>query len=327
MFKRQVGQVLIGQMDTNKRGVLDERGRLTADMLSQYLNEIGEHDLLTAEEEIELARAIEKGDEADKKLRDDDTLDELEKARLGRLARRGARAKDRFISSNLRLVVSNARRYAGAGGLDMLDLIQEGNLGLIRAVEKFDWRKGFKFSTYATWWIRQAITRAIANQSRSVRIPVHLHEILGTVRSAANSLKGSLGREATHDEIAQFTGIPVDRVTEALGVSDTVSLEKPVGEDGALFGDFILDAEAEDPEEEAARAEASLALHMALDSLPEKQAAIIKARFGLEDGRTRPLAEIADELGITAERVRQIINEALNRLRAGGTNLDHVDVA
>ncbi len=324
MFKKQASQVLIGQMDTNRRGVLDERGRLTADMLSQYLNEIGEHDLLTAEEETELARAIEEGEEAARRLRNGDALDQLEKVRLGRLVRRGVRAKDRFISSNLRLVVSNARRYAGAGGLDILDLIQEGNLGLIRAVEKFDWRKGFKFSTYATWWIRQAITRAIANQSRSVRIPVHLHEILGTVRSAANSLKGTLGREAGPDEIAQSTGIPVDRVTEALEVSDTVSLEKPVGEDGALFGDFILDSEAQDPEEEAARAEASLALHVALDSLPKKQAEIIKARFGLDDGRTRPLAEIADELGITAERVRQIINEGLTRLRAGRANIDDV---
>ena len=314
-------------MESNRRGVLDERGRLTADMLSQYLNEIGEHELLTAEDEIELARAIEKGDEAAERLRAADDIDELDKARLGRLTRRGARAKDRFISSNLRLVVSNARRYAGAGGLDMLDLIQEGNLGLIRAVEKFDWRKGFKFSTYATWWIRQAITRAIANQSRSVRIPVHLHEILGTVRSAASSLKGSLGRDAKPEEIAQFTGIPVDKVTEALEVSDTVSLEKPVGEDGALFGDFILDAEAKDPEEEAARAEASLALRSALDDLPEKQAAILKARFGLDDGRTRPLAEIAEGLGITAERVRQIINEALTHLRADTSDLDDADVA
>jgi len=314
-------------MDPSRRGLLDERGRLTADMLSQYLNEIGEHDLLTAEEEIDLARAIEQGDEATERLRSDDSLDELELARLSRLSRRGARAKDRFISSNLRLVVSNARRYAGAGGLDMLDLIQEGNLGLIRAVEKFDWRKGFKFSTYATWWIRQAITRAIANQSRSVRIPVHLHEILGTVRSAAGSLKGSLGREATPDEIARFTGIPVDKVNEALEVSDTVSLEKPIGEDGALFGDFILDAEAQDPEEEATRAEASVALHLALEGLPEKQAAIIKARFGIDDGRTRPLAEIAEELGITSERVRQIINEALTSLRAGRSKLDDADVA
>ena len=313
------------QTRRRSKGAVDERGRLTADMLSQYLNEIGDHDLLSAADEVHLARTMEAGLDAEEALENGD-LDDLERVRLTREVRKGREAKDRFIASNLRLVVANARRYAGATGLDMLDLIQEGNLGLIRAVEKFDWRKGFKFSTYATWWIRQAISRAIASQSRTVRIPVHLHEILGTVRAGASTLKGTLGREPTNQEIAEETGIPLEKVEEALEVSDTISLEKPIGEDGALFGDFILDAEAENPEDQAARTEARDALNTALDGLPEKQAAIVRTRFGLEDGRTRPLSEIAVELGVTPERVRQIINEALEKLRLGTAHLDE-DVA
>ena len=303
------------------------RPQPTTDTLTRYLNEVGRHDLLSAADEIELARAIAAGEQAAGRLQSGKVSDRLEAARLHHRVEQGRAAKNRFISANLRLVVANARRYGGADGLDMLDLIQEGNLGLIRAVEKFDWRKGFKFSTYATWWIRQAISRAIAAHSRTVRIPVHLHEILPTVRAGAASLREVLGRDPTLQEIARETGIPAGRVAEALEVADTISLDRPVGEDGALLGDFVLDADADDPEHEATRRETRQALQAALETLPQKQAQIVAARFGLGDGRSRPLSEIASELGITPERVRQIVNEALDHLRAEAGLLDHAEVA
>ncbi|MEX0757445.1 MAG: sigma-70 family RNA polymerase sigma factor, partial [Acidimicrobiia bacterium] len=180
----------------------DERGRLTTDLVSQYLTAIGEYDLLTAEQEVELAQRIEAGEEAAERLEKGDYSGKKEEIELRRHERKGREAKDAFLTANLRLVVANARRYANTSGIDFLDLIQEGNLGLIRAVEKFDWRKGFKFSTYATWWIRQAITRAIADKSRTVRIPVHLHDTLAAVRAAQASLKAELGRDPRPEEIA-----------------------------------------------------------------------------------------------------------------------------
>ncbi|MDX1690990.1 MAG: sigma-70 family RNA polymerase sigma factor [Acidimicrobiia bacterium] len=300
---------------------VDERGRLTADMLGQYLNEIGQHDLLTADDEVALAQAIEAGIEARARLDSDEKLSRAEKVKLERAGRAGDRAKDRFIEANLRLVVSNARRYQKSG-LDMLDLIQEGNLGLIRAVEKFDWRKGFKFSTYATWWIRQAITRAIAQKSRTVRIPVHLHETLLTVRGTAASLEAELGRRPEPEEIAAETGIALDQVLDALEVADSVALETPIGEDGAVLGDFILDEEAIDPLDAAADEEVRRVIRGALDILPERQAKILTERFGLTDGRTKPLSEIAADQGVTSERVRQLINDALARLREHAAHLD-----
>jgi RNA polymerase primary sigma factor len=299
----------------------------SGDALARYLNDIGDHGLLTAAEEVELARAIEAGDRATKRIESGAALPETERDRLARVVHKAKEAKERFVSANLRLVVANARRYRGAGGLDMLDLIQEGNLGLIRAVEKFDWRKGFKFSTYATWWIRQAIARAIASQSRTVRIPVHLHEVLGTVNSNAASLAGSLGRAPTAAEVAAQTGIPESRVKEAFEVTETISLDKPVGEDGAFLGEFVLDADGLDPQEETSRAESSRALRAALRTLPPRQATVLDARFGLSDGRARPLAEIGAELGITPERVRQIVDEALESLRVEASDLIDADVA
>jgi RNA polymerase sigma factor (sigma-70 family) len=291
------------------------RPPLATDTLTHYLNEVGGHELLTAEDETRLAQVMEAGERAARRLESGKVRNRGEETELRRRAAEGREAKDRFISANLRLVVANARRYAGSDGLDLLDLIQEGNLGLIRAVEKFDWRKGFKFSTYATWWIRQAISRAIAAQSRTVRIPVHLHEILPVVRAGASALRAALGREPTLTEIAAETGITPGRVAEALGVAETLSLDRPVGEDGALLGDFVLDADALDPEDEAFRGETRRALRAALAVLPQKQAQIVADRFGLVDGRSRPLSEIAADLGITPERVRQIVNEALARLR------------
>jgi RNA polymerase sigma factor (sigma-70 family) len=257
---------------------------------------------------------MEAGEQAARRLQSTRPRTPDEDAALRSLVEEGRAAKDLFIRANLRLVVSIARRYVRSG-MPMLDLIQEGNTGLVRAVEKFDYERGYKFSTYATWWIRQAISRSIAAQSRTVRIPVHLHEIVPTVRAAAAGLRGSLGREPTPAELAAETGIAPGRVTEALEVADTLSLDRPVGEDGALLGDFILDADAADPEDEAARIETLRTLAAALGALPPKQAQIVAARFGLADGRSRPLSEIAAEMGITAERVRQIVNEALARLR------------
>ena len=218
--------------------LLDDRGRLTPDLVNQYLAGIGAFDLLTADQEVELAQRIESGHQARKDLEAGKAADAKERARLKRAVRDGQDAQSEFLTANLRLVVSNARRYANVSGMDLLDLIQEGNLGLIRAVEKFDWRKGFKFSTYATWWIRQAITRAIAQQSRTVRIPVHLHDILGTVRAAQHGLAADRGRLPTPEEIAEETGIDLLRVKQALDATDTVaSLEAPIGEDGAILGD------------------------------------------------------------------------------------------
>ena len=310
------------------RDILDDRGRLAADSLGVYLDSVGNHDLLTADDEIELAQAFEAGERAVEALASGKATDEVERARLERAVREGRKAKDRFITANLRLVVSNARRYAGAANLDFLDLVQEGNTGLIRAVEKFDWRKGFKFSTYATWWIRQAITRAIAQQSRTVRIPIHLHDIVGTVRSTASALEAQMGRRPSDEEIAEETGLDVDKVKEALEVADAISIDNPVGEDGAVLGDFILDAEAEDPEAMAARAEMRDVVRDALGSLSEREARIVIARFGLdEEGRTRPLSEIAQELGVTPERVRQILNEALARLRVEAARLEDASAA
>ena len=208
-------------------------GRATLD------GELEPEDPDAAEQEVELAQKIESGEEAAEKLEEGNYSGKRQEMELRRMARRGAQAKDDFLTANLRLVVANARRYANTSGIDFLDLIQEGNLGLIRAVEKFDWRKGFKFSTYATWWIRQAITRAIADKSRTVRIPVHLHDTLAAVRAAQASLKAELGRDPRPEEIAEEAGVTADKVELALSVADTVSLEQPIGEDGAQLGDFI----------------------------------------------------------------------------------------
>ena len=225
----------------------DDKGKLTTDLVSQYLTAIGNYELLSAEQEVELAQKIESGEKASKKLDKKQYKDKKGEVRLRRERKKGVEAKDAFLTANLRLVVANARRYANTSGIDFLDLIQEGNLGLIRAVEKFDWRKGFKFSTYATWWIRQAITRAIADKSRTVRIPVHLHDTMAAVRAAQAQLKAELGKDPKPEEIAKEAGVSVDKVELALGVADTVSLEQPVGEDGAQLGDFIQDEDASDP--------------------------------------------------------------------------------
>jgi RNA polymerase primary sigma factor len=294
---------------------MDERGRLTTDLVSQYLTAIGEYDLLTAEMEVEFAQKIEAGQDAAERLENKDFKTRKEELDLRRHARQGRNAKDAFLTANLRLVVANARRYANTSGIDFLDLIQEGNLGLIRAVEKFDWRKGFKFSTYATWWIRQAITRAIADKSRTVRIPVHLHDTLAAVRAAQASLKAELGRDPKPDEIAEEAGVTVDKVELALGVADTVSLEQPVGEDGAQLGDFIEDDDAVDPVRVTEEMDIANSLRKSIERLPEREGRILGLRYGFLDGVPRTLEEIGEEFNLTRERIRQLEKLALCRLR------------
>jgi RNA polymerase primary sigma factor len=301
--------------DRDRNKLTDERGRLTTDLVSQYLTAIGEYELLTAEREVEYAQKIEAGQDAQEKLEAGAFESRTDEVSLRRKIRRGREAKDAFLTANLRLVVANARRYANTSGIDFLDLIQEGNLGLIRAVEKFDWRKGFKFSTYATWWIRQAITRAIADKSRTVRIPVHLHDTLAAVRAAQASLKAELGREPRPEEIAEEAGVNVDKVELALGVADTVSLEQPVGEDGAQLGDFIEDEDAIDPVKVTEELDIADSLRKSIERLPDREGRILALRYGFYDGVPRTLEEIGEEFNLTRERIRQLEKLALCRLR------------
>ncbi|MHB1405107.1 MAG: RNA polymerase sigma factor RpoD [Desulfitobacteriaceae bacterium] len=259
------------------------------DPVRMYLKEIGRVPLLTAEEEIELAKRMEAGDEA---------------------------AKRRLAEANLRLVVSIAKRYVGRGML-FLDLIQEGNLGLIKAVEKFDFRKGFKFSTYATWWIRQAITRAIADQARTIRIPVHMVETINKLIRVSRQLLQELGREPVPEEIAKVMDIPVERVREIMKIAqEPVSLETPIGEEeDSHLGDFIPDEDAPAPSEAASFILLKEQLEEVLETLTPREEKVLRLRFGLDDGRTRTLEEVGQEFGVTRERIRQIEAKALRKLR------------
>ena len=259
------------------------------DPVRMYLKEIGKVSLLSADEEIELAKRMEKGDEA---------------------------AKKRLAEANLRLVVSIAKRYVGRGML-FLDLIQEGNLGLIKAVEKFDYRKGYKFSTYATWWIRQAITRAIADQARTIRIPVHMVETINKLIRVSRQLLQELGREPTPEEIAEEMNMPVDRVREILKISqEPVSLETPIGEEeDSHLGDFIQDDNVPVPSDAAAFTLLKEQLVEVLGTLTEREQKVLRLRFGLDDGRARTLEEVGKEFNVTRERIRQIEAKALRKLR------------
>ena len=293
---------------------------LTGDPVRMYLKEIGKVPLLTAAEEIDLAMKIEAGvaatEELERAEEDGVELDRREKRRLGRIEQVGLDAKQQLIEANLRLVVSIAKRYVGRGML-FLDLIQEGNLGLIRAVEKFDYTKGFKFSTYATWWIRQAITRAIADQARTIRIPVHMVETINKLVRIQRQLLQELGREPTPEEIGEEMGLTAERVREIQKISqEPVSLETPIGEEeDSQLGDFIEDDAAVVPPDAASFSMLQEQLAKVLEGLAERERKVISLRFGLEDGHPRTLEEVGREFGVTRERIRQIESKTLAKLR------------
>ena len=295
----------------------------SSDPVRTYLKEIGNVSLLSGAEEVALAKRIEAGMQAVAKIAEledrygpDVVIPEHECQALERLVADGFQAKKQLIEANLRLVVSIAKRYMGRGLL-FLDLIQEGNLGLIRAVEKFDYTKGFKFSTYATWWIRQAITRAIADQARTIRIPVHMVETINTVLRTQRLLLQEIGREPTVEEVAAKVGMPPERVREIQRLAqEPVSLETPVGsEDDSFLGDFIEDQQAIAPADAATRALLSEAVGEALEELSDRERAVVRLRFGLDDGQIRTLEEVGKEFGVTRERIRQIEAKTLAKLR------------
>ena len=289
------------------------------DPVRMYLKEIGKVPLLTAEQEIDLAKAMEAGIDAEKALAEDEGKNKLSAAKKKELEQavyEGNEAKKRLAEANLRLVVSIAKRYVGRGML-FLDLIQEGNLGLIKAVEKFDFRKGFKFSTYATWWIRQAITRAIADQARTIRIPVHMVETINKLIRVSRQLLQELGREPLPEEVAKEMNLPVERVREILKISqEPVSLETPIGEEeDSHLGDFIQDDNVPVPADAAAFTLLKEQLVEVLDTLTEREQKVLRLRFGLDDGRARTLEEVGKEFNVTRERIRQIEAKALRKLR------------
>ena len=293
---------------------------LTGDPVRMYLKEIGKVPLLTAAEEIDLAMKIEAGvaatEELERAEEEGVELERREKRRLTRVEQVGFDAKQQLIEANLRLVVSIAKRYVGRGML-FLDLIQEGNLGLIRAVEKFDYTKGFKFSTYATWWIRQAITRAIADQARTIRIPVHMVETINKLVRIQRQLLQELGREPTPEEIGKEMGLPAERVREIQKISqEPVSLETPIGEEeDSQLGDFIEDDAAVVPPDAASFSMLQEQLGKVLDGLAARERKVSSLRFGLEDGHPRTLEEVGREFGVTRERIRQIESKTLAKLR------------
>jgi RNA polymerase sigma factor (sigma-70 family) len=286
------------------------------DLVRLYLEDVGRHDLLTKDDEIRLAQAIEAGLEAQTKLDTTKKLTPTQRRELRRAVRHGEEAHRQFVNSNLRLVVSIAKKYQSSG-LPLLDIVQEGNLGLIHAVDKFDWRKGFKFSTYATWWIRQAIQRGIANSARVIRLPVHAGDMLTALLKLRAQLEGTLGRTPTLAELAGEAELPLDKVVEVLRYAvDTVSLDEPVRDDGdAELGDFVEDRGAVAPFDAAATALLPGEIAKVLAVLDERERTILTLRFGLDGGGERTLEEVAEHFGLTRERIRQIEARAMSKLR------------
>jgi len=286
------------------------------DLVGVYLHEISRTPLLDAAREVDLSKAIEAGLYAEHLLESGDVRRGVSREELERLVVEGERAKDLFIRANLRLVVSIARRYVRSG-MPMLDLIQEGNTGLVRAVEKFDYERGYKFSTYATWWIRQAISRAIAQQERTVRLPVHLVEDVNRMRNVARQLTREQGNEPEPEQLAVALGVPLERVHELMRWSqDTVSLDTPVGDDGDTnLGDLVADSDSPSPEDVVLAALERQRIEGLLNHLDDRSAGIMRARYGLEDGREHSLTEVATRFSLSRERIRQLEIQALGRLR------------
>ncbi|WP_236023612.1 RNA polymerase sigma factor [Bifidobacterium miconis] len=289
----------------------------TADPVKDYLKQIGRVSLLNAEQEVDLSERIEAGLYAQHLLdTESDKMDFKRKRELKWAANDGKKAKDHLLEANLRLVVSLAKRYTGRGML-FLDLIQEGNLGLIRAVEKFDWKKGFKFSTYATWWIRQAITRAMADQARTIRVPVHMVEVINKLSRVQRQMLQDLGREPTPDELARELDMPVEKVQEVQKYGrEPISLHTPLGEDGdSEFGDLIEDTDAIAPSDAVAFSLLQEQFKQVLETLSPREAGVIKMRYGLEDGQPKTLDDIGRVYGVTRERIRQIESKTMSKLR------------
>ena len=298
------------------RGNAIER-EVSDEAIRQYLDGIGTYNLLTAEDEVALAKAIENGRKAEIALENEH--DPAKRRKLHEMVHTGEEARQTFIRCNLRLVVSIAKRY-GHAKLPFLDLVQEGNLGLIRAVEKFEYRKGFKFSTYATWWIRQAITRAIADKSRTIRVPVHMMDTITQMQTAESNLIKRLGRKPTDAELAEESGLTVEKLIEARKVApEPVSIFEPVGEDNAMLGDFIEDLEATAPFELIASKLNIENLRFVLDRLTERERTIIEMRYGLGDREPATLDEVGRHFNVTRERIRQIEAKALAKMRHPST--------
>ena len=304
-----------GKVSNPKRRVVTAGA--TADPVKDYLKQIGRVSLLNAEQEVDLSERIEAGLYAQHLLdTEGDTMDFKRKRELKWAANDGKKAKDHLLEANLRLVVSLAKRYTGRGML-FLDLIQEGNLGLIRAVEKFDWKKGFKFSTYATWWIRQAITRAMADQARTIRVPVHMVEVINKLSRVQRQMLQDLGREPTPDELARELDMPVEKVQEVQKYGrEPISLHTPLGEDGdSEFGDLIEDTDAIAPSDAVAFSLLQEQFRQVLETLSPREAGVIKMRYGLEDGQPKTLDDIGRVYGVTRERIRQIESKTMSKLR------------
>ncbi|MBN1172749.1 MAG: sigma-70 family RNA polymerase sigma factor [Micromonosporaceae bacterium] len=298
-------------LDHRTEAIAEER-----DLVGVYLHEISRTPLLNAEQEVDLAKAVEAGLYAEHLLRGGRIPEGADADELRELIVTGRMAKDQFIRANLRLVVSIARRYVRSG-MPMLDLIQEGNTGLVRAVEKFDYLRGYKFSTYATWWIRQAISRAIAQQERTVRLPVHLVEDVNRMRSVARQLTRELGNDPEPEQLASALGVPVERVQELKRWSqDTVSLDTPIGDEGDTnLGDLVADSDVPSPEDLVLASMERKRIDGLIDHLDDRSAGIVRARYGLTDGREHSLTEVALQFSLSRERIRQLEIQALGRLR------------